>query len=187
MRLRVVRDGKSQEVEVAPDLSAVTLAGATFPVVVVRSEALRVELEIGGEKVVVENWPDHFPEPPAPVDVNGERAPVVLERLATLSGSTAAPLVAPSAARPASAAPPPAMATSPTGGTPILPPMPGRVIELRVSEGEHVAAGAVLLVLEAMKMRNEVTTPVGGVVRGLRVHVGANARAREPMLFVESA
>jgi biotin carboxyl carrier protein len=63
--------------------------------------------------------------------------------------------------------------------------MPGKVIELRVSEGQRIEAGTVVLVLEAMKMRNEVTSPVAGVVRGLRVRAGANARAREPMLFVE--
>jgi glutaconyl-CoA/methylmalonyl-CoA decarboxylase subunit gamma len=182
MRLLVVRDGRSEEVEVAADLSTVTVAGRTFPVVVVRSEALRVELEIGGERVLVENWPDHFPEPPGPVDVNGERAPVALERRSGFARSPS-PSKAPSRAEPASALP---SGVPVEGGTPILPPMPGKVIELRVSEGQHVEAGAVVLVLEAMKMRNEVTTPVAGVVRGLRVAVGANARAREPMMFVQT-
>jgi len=83
MRLRITRDGRTEEVEVAADLASVTVAGHTFPVTVVATSPLRVELEIGGERVVVENWPDHFPEPPAPVDVNGERAGVVLERIAS--------------------------------------------------------------------------------------------------------
>jgi pyruvate carboxylase subunit B len=64
--------------------------------------------------------------------------------------------------------------------------MPGKVIELRVKDGDRVEAGTVVLVLEAMKMRNEVTTPVAGTVRGLRVSAGANVRAREPMLYVAS-
>jgi glutaconyl-CoA/methylmalonyl-CoA decarboxylase subunit gamma len=181
MRLRVTRDGKTEEVEVAPDLSTVTISGTTFPVVVVRSEALRVELEIGGERVLIENWPDHFPDPPAPVDVNGERAPVQLERLSGGPSGSAA------STPPTRAESPPTPASPVAGGrgTPILPPMPGKVIEVRVTEGERVAAGAVVLVLEAMKMRNEVTTPVAGIVRGLRVQAGTNARAREPMLFVE--
>ncbi|MGA8276479.1 MAG: biotin/lipoyl-containing protein [Thermoplasmata archaeon] len=180
MRLRVVRDGRTEEVEVASDLSSVTVSARTFPVVVVRSEALRVELEIGGERVVVENWPDHFPDPPAPVDVNGERAVVALERS---SGPSPGPS---GSVRPARAELPPTVAPSapPGGGTPILPPMPGKVIELRVSEGQRIEAGAVVLVLEAMKMRNEVTSPVGGVVRGLRVQAGTNVRAREPMMHV---
>jgi glutaconyl-CoA/methylmalonyl-CoA decarboxylase subunit gamma len=181
MLLRVARDGKTETLEVAPDLSTVTLGGHTYPVVVVRREALRVELEVGGERVLVENWPDHFPDPPAPVDVNGERGPVSVERVGGPTPSLAA--TAPSDR----AAPGPSLGPAPPsgGGTPILPPMPGKVIELRVAEGQPVDAGAVVLVLEAMKMRNEVTTPVAGVVRGLRVRVGANVRAREPMLFVQ--
>ncbi len=179
MRLRVERDGKTSEVEVSADLTEVTVDGHRFPVKVVRSEALRVELEIGGEKVLVENWPDHFPAPPGPVDVNGERAATTVEVLArTPTGSTRP--------RPSDApvAVPPAPTPAAGSGTPIVPPMPGKVIELRVAEGDRVTAGAVVLVLEAMKMRNEVTTPVAGTVRGLRVAVGANARAREPMLYV---
>jgi glutaconyl-CoA/methylmalonyl-CoA decarboxylase subunit gamma len=182
MRVRVVRDGRTDEVEVAPDLSSVTLDGRSYPVTVVASTALRVELEVGGERVVVENWPDHFPEPPAPVDINGERAPVRVERIA-LGSSLASAVSRPTESRPPPPSPP-TLPSSPGTGVPILPSMPGRVIELRVAEGTHVAVGEVLLVLEAMKMRNEVTAPVAGVVRGLRVAPGANARAREPMLYI---
>jgi len=180
MRLRITRDGRTEEVEVAADLASVTVAGHTFPVTVVATSPLRVELEIGGERVVVENWPDHFPEPPAPVDVNGERAGVVLERIAS-AGSPRSESYRPVAPPPPASDPTPV----PTGdGVPIVPPMPGKVVEVRVAEGARVRAGDVLLVLEAMKMRNEVTSPVAGFVRGLRVSVGANARARESMLFV---
>jgi len=178
MRVRITRDGRTEEVEVASDLGSVSVGGQSYPVTVVAASALRVELEIGGERVLVENWPDHFPEPPAPVDVNGERARVELERGA--DPGSASP-----ARRPAAAAVPalPIPVTS-LVGVPILPPMPGKVVELRVAEGTRVEVGDVLLVLEAMKMRNEVTSPTAGVVRSLRVTVGANARAREPMLFV---
>lgn len=182
MRLRVVRDGRSEEVEVAPDLSSVTLDGHTFPVTVVKDSPLRVELEVGGERVLVENWPDHFPEPPGPVDVNGERAPVTLERLGAPGSATpTTPHGAVPGATPVAPAP---AAPRPGGGVAVSPPMPGKVIEVRVQEGARVQAGDILLVLEAMKMRNEVTSPVAGVVRDLRVAPGANARAREPMLFI---
>jgi biotin carboxyl carrier protein len=182
MRLRVVRDGKPLEVEVAPDLSSVRVGERTYPVVLVRTEPLRVELEVGGERVTLEGWPDHFPDPPGPVDVNGERGPASVERL----GGAAAPPPAPPkrSDSPSPAAAGPTEQPAPSGGTPVLPPMPGKVIELRVAEGDRVEAGATLLVLEAMKMRNEVAAPVGGFVRGLRVRPGANVRAREPMLFV---
>ncbi|HXQ93997.1 MAG TPA: acetyl-CoA carboxylase biotin carboxyl carrier protein subunit, partial [Thermoplasmata archaeon] len=55
------------------------------------------------------------------------------------------------------------------------------VVELRVREGESVVKGQVLLVLEAMKMRNEVVAPVAGRVASLPVQVGSNVRAREPL------
>jgi biotin carboxyl carrier protein len=184
MRLRVVRDGKTVEVEVAADLTAVSVEGRSYPVTVVKASALRTELEIGGERAVVEGWPEHFSEPPGPVDVNGERGAAAIERL----GGTAAPVPPAPAERPPAPGPSgPASSPPPAGGVPIVPPMPGKVIELRVAEGDRVEAGTVLLVLEAMKMRNEITSPSAGIVRGVRVAAGANARAKEPMLFVAPA
>ncbi len=54
-------------------------------------------------------------------------------------------------------------------------------------EGDRVRTGTVLLVLEAMKMRNEVTSPADGIVRNLRVSEGSSVRAREPMLRIAPA
>jgi glutaconyl-CoA/methylmalonyl-CoA decarboxylase subunit gamma len=182
MRLRVARDGRTVEVEVAPDLSSATVEGHTYPVRVVKDSPLRVELEVGGERVLVENWPDHFPAPPAPVDINGERTAVVLERVGPVGAA-----LPPAPGRPGPGVPAPSGTVAvdgPSGGIPVVPPMPGKVIEVRVAEGARVRAGDVLLVLEAMKMRNEVTSPADGVVRDLRVAAGANARPREPMLYI---
>ncbi len=132
---------------------------------------------------MVENWPEHFAEPPGPVDVNGERWTISIER----GPRGAGPAVA--ASKPVS--PPTAVPTlrAPTAqeGIPVIPPMPGKVIEVRVRDGDRVQKGDVLLVLEAMKMRNELTSPAEGVVRGLTVSPGTNARAKEPMLFVAPA
>ncbi len=155
-----------------------TIDGRTYPVTVVRTTATSVELEIAGERVVVDQWPEHFPEPPGPVDVNGERWPVTITRSADAGGATP---VRRAERGPTESVAPRAPAH---GGAPIVPPMPGKVIEVRVREGDRVRKGDVLLVLEAMKMRNELTSPTDGVVRGLVVSAGANARAREPMLYV---
>jgi len=178
MRVTVERDGKTTEVDVADDLSSATVEGRSYPVTVVARSPLRVELTVAGERVVVENWPEHFADPPEPVDVNGERAPVRVDRHASAAGPGARE-------RPAPIAPPaPEAPAPPGGGIPVAPPMPGRVIEVRVREGERVRKGDVLLVLEAMKMRNEVPSPADGTVEQLKVAAGASVRAKEPMLFV---
>lgn len=59
-----------------------------------------------------------------------------------------------------------------TGDEEILALMPGRVVEVAVAEGEQVAAGALLMVLEAMKMQNEIRTARGGTVVRLSVEAG---------------
>jgi glutaconyl-CoA/methylmalonyl-CoA decarboxylase subunit gamma len=183
MRVTIERDGRTTTVDVASGADAVTVGTERYPVTVVRTTGLLVELEIAGERVVVENWPEHFPEPPGPVDVNGERWNVGVSRDSTTAAASATPPKA--VPSPAGTPAPPAIAVGGgPAGLPVVPPMPGKVIEVRVKEGDPVRKGDVLLVLEAMKMRNEVTSPVDGVVRGLRVSAGSNARAREPMVFV---
>ena len=66
----------------------------------------------------------------------------------------------------------------------VVPPMPGKVIEVRVKNGQTVRQGEVLLILEAMKMRNEIQSPTDGTVVGLAVAEGENSPARQPLLFV---
>jgi len=185
MRVVLERGGKTVEVEVAPDLSSVALGGRTYPVVVVSSSANRVELEVDGEKAVIENWPEHFPQPFGPVDVNGERWSVRVESAPSDLPARPRDAVLPSAPAvvPGTAAPP--APSAPSGdGVPVVPPMPGRVIELKVAEGDRVSKGQTLLVLEAMKMRGDVPSPADGVVRDIRVAAGANARAKEPMMWI---
>ena len=187
MRFTIVRDGERTPIEVADDLGAATVDGRTVALRVVARGPLRVELEIAGEKFVVDQWPEHFAAPPGPVDVDGERWTVEV-----VPETPARP--APPPAVGVGPAPPPAVGVGPAppapapsasaDGIPILPPMPGKVVVLRVKDGDPVTKGQVLLVLEAMKMRNEVPSPAAGVVRGVSVVAGTNVRAREPMLFV---
>ena len=182
MRVVLERGGNREEVEVPPDLTSVKVGGRTYPVVVVSAQANRVELEVDGEKVVVENWPDHFPTPFGPVDVNGERWTVRVE-----TGPSDAPAGPPLVASPRTEGtrPSPTAAPPPTGeGIPVVPSMPGRVVELKVADGDRVTKGQTLLVLEAMKMRGEVPSPADGIVHDIRVVAGANARAKEPMMWI---
>lgn len=177
MRIVVTLDKERTAVEIAEDGAAASWPGGSAPVKVVSVAGRTAELEIGGERVVVEGWPEYLPDAPAEIVVNGETFRLALER----SGSAPPPI----AAAPAPSGPTAPGPRAPTGpGTAIAPPMPGKVVELRVREGDTVRAGQVVLVLEAMKMRNEVTSPLAGVVRGLTVAAGSNVRARETMLRI---
>ncbi len=85
----------------------------------------------------------------------------------------AAPVqAAPVAAAPvAPAAPAPAAAPAAGGSGDVVAPMPGTVLRLNVNSGDTVAAGDVILILEAMKMENEIVAPCAGKVT-LKVTAG---------------
>lgn len=183
MRLTVEVEGRPTVVEVADDLASVRVGERSYPVRIVAERPTRVELEIGGETVVIDGWPEHQTEPPGPVDVNGERRPVAV-RLESRSSPARPPARTPPLPGGTQGPGPLPAETVPAGATPVVPPMPGRVVEVRVREGEAVAKGTVLLVVEAMKMRNEVATPVDGVVRDVRVREGSSVRARETLLVI---
>ncbi|KRM34218.1 hypothetical protein FC83_GL002208 [Agrilactobacillus composti DSM 18527 = JCM 14202] len=80
---------------------------------------------------------------------------------------------APQAAAPAqpaapTPAPTPAPAANGTGaGTPVKAPMPGNILDIKVKVGDTVTEGQTLLILEAMKMENEIVAPQAGVVTGI--------------------
>jgi acetyl-CoA/propionyl-CoA carboxylase biotin carboxyl carrier protein len=80
-----------------------------------------------------------------------------------------------------------AAATADAGaGGPVLSPMPGTVTVVEVTEGQRVAAGDRLVVVEAMKMEHVLTAPVDGVVRELRARAGATVARDAALLIVEA-
>ncbi len=72
------------------------------------------------------------------------------------------------------------------GGGAILAPMPGKVIAVDVAEGDAVAAGQRLLVLEAMKMEHALTAPFDGTVTQLNVSEGGQVQVEELLAMVEA-
>jgi pyruvate carboxylase subunit B len=60
--------------------------------------------------------------------------------------------------------------------------MPGRVVRLLVATGDHVAPGQGVVVLEAMKMENEVRSTAAGVVAEVHVSAGAAVEANAPLV-----
>ncbi len=103
------------------------------------------------------------------VDVEqvGGAAPVITSITPVAQPVAAAPKPAAAPApKPAAAAAPAAAPAAPVaGGTKMESPMPGMVIRYEVKEGDTVKAGDVVMVLEAMKMENSLTSPADGVIK----------------------
>ncbi len=67
----------------------------------------------------------------------------------------------------------------------VYPPMPGRVIAVNVQAGDFVRVGTPLLVLEAMKMQNEIPSPREGRVKEVRVTPGQSVGPNDPLVILE--
>lgn len=70
------------------------------------------------------------------------------------------------------------------GGMSIKAPMPGSVIEVKVKEGDAVKDGDVLLILEAMKMENELTASQAGTVAQILVKKGDTVNSGDPLIIL---
>lgn len=102
-------------------------------------------------------------------DANGAAAPVA-----------AAP--APAAAPASAPAPAPAAAPAAAGSVSVDAPMPGNILDIKVSNGASVKAGDVLLILEAMKMENEIVAPQDGTVASVNVNKGDTVEAGQTLV-----
>jgi biotin carboxyl carrier protein len=72
-----------------------------------------------------------------------------------------------------------------TGEFHLKAPMPGLVVAVPVEEGQQIKKGQVLLILESMKMQNELKSPRDGVVYRIKVKVGENVEQKQPLLSVQ--
>ena len=77
------------------------------------------------------------------------------------------------------------MAPGGAGPREIVAPMPGRIVKLLVGAGDRVAANQGLVVVEAMKMENELRAPREGVVVAVRVSEGMSVEANTVLVVVE--
>ncbi len=122
------------------------------------------------------------------VTVNGQSYDVAVEETGTLAQVAHAPAAPVAAAAPAPAPVPaaaPASAAAPlpsAGAQTVKAPMPGTVLGIKVTTGQAVRRGDVLLILEAMKMENEITAPSDGTVGAIRVQAGTAVNTGDPMI-----
>lgn len=103
------------------------------------------------------------------ITVNGVAYSVSVEETAAGAAPVAAaPVAAPVAPKAAPAAAPKAAA----GAVAVKAPMPGNILDVKVAAGASVKAGDVLVILEAMKMENEIVAPQDGTVASINVNKG---------------
>ena len=95
----------------------------------------------------------------------------------------AAPVAAAPAAAPATAAAPAAPAVT-GAGEPIAAPMPGNSLTVNVKAGDAVKEGQVLVVLEAMKMENEIMAPKNGTITQVLVSKGSTVDTGAPLVVL---
>ena len=102
-------------------------------------------------------------------------------------------LAAPAAAAPAAPAAAPVAAATPTAapaagalaaGEVITSPMPGNILKINITQGQKVNEGDVLIVLEAMKMENEISATKSGTVAQINVTKGAVVETGTPLVVI---
>jgi len=114
------------------------------------------------------------------ITVNGVAYDVAVEEL----GAGAVPAAAPVAAAPVAApvaAPAAPVASGAEGAVKIAAPMPGKILAIKANAGQAVKKGDVVMILEAMKMENEITAPEDGTVASINVAVGDSVESGDTL------
>lgn len=117
------------------------------------------------------------------VEVDQEKA-MLVDEYEAYAPAPAAPAAAPVAAAAPAAAAPAAGAAPTAAGTVVGAPMPGNVLDIKVTQGAAVKEGQVLVILEAMKMENEICAPKDGTVAQIVTSKGATVDTDAPLLVI---
>lgn len=129
-------------------------------IVTLNNKIYEVEVE-NGEAMLVDEYESYAPAPAA------APAPAVA--------------AAPVAAAPAAA---PAAAVSLAAGETVAAPLPGNIIDVKVAQGASVKAGDVIIILEAMKMENEIVAPKDGTIAQIVVSKGTTVDTDDPLFVI---
>jgi len=141
--------------------------------VVVNGNVYEVEVEeIGSTPTTILSQPAAPAQAPAP-------APV--------PAAAAAPAPAPAAAPVKPAAPAPKPAAGSAGGNAVTAPMPGTIIDVKVKPGDKVEPRTVVMLLEAMKMENEIFAGMSGLVKEVAVSKGTSVNTGDLLVTIDPA
>ena len=108
------------------------------------------------------------------VNVNGTQYDITLEVLEGDAAAAPAPKAAPAAPK----------AAAPAGGTAVNAPMPGTILSVSVKPGQAVKKRDILVMLEAMKMENEIMAPVDGTVSAVNVTKGQSVQSGDALVTI---
>ena len=111
------------------------------------------------------------------VNVNGTVYEVEVELMDGAAAATSAPAAAP--------APVAAPTAAPTGGEKVCAPMPGTILAVNISAGDAVKRGQVIMVLEAMKMENEIMAPCDGTVASVNTSKGSAVQSGDVLCVIQ--
>lgn len=101
------------------------------------------------------------------VNVNGNDYEIAIELIDESEAKAATPVKAATPASP----------SVPAGGEKITSPMPGNILSVNVAAGDAVKKGQVLMILEAMKMENEIMSPIDGTIVSIHTAKGATVES----------
>lgn len=119
------------------------------------------------------------------IKVNGTSYEVEVEEEKVAGAAPAPKAAAPAAPKAAApAAPAKAAVSAGAGEASVNAPMPGKIVNVLVSEGQKVNSGDVLLILEAMKMQNEIAATQAGTVKAINVAAGQSVKAGDSLVIV---
>ena len=128
------------------------------------------------------------------ISVNGKTYEVEVEEIggapSVAYSAPAAPVAATPAAPAAAPAPAPKAAPAPAAGgtegsTKVSSPMPGTILSINVKVGDTVAEGQAIVILEAMKMENEIVAPKAGTITSINTTQGASVNSGDLLATME--
>lgn len=117
------------------------------------------------------------------ITVNGGSYEVTVEEIGGVAPVAVAPAASAAPAAPV-AAPAPNAVPAAAGSETVSAPMPGNILSVNVAAGQSVKAGDVMLILEAMKMENEILAPRDGVVAQVAVSKGATVNTGDTLVVL---
>ena len=115
------------------------------------------------------------------ITVNGNVYDVTVEEGTGSAAPAAAPKVAPAAPKAAPAAPKASAPAGAAGSVKVAAPMPGKILGVKANPGQAVKKGDVIVILEAMKMENEIVAPQDGTIASINVATGDSVEAGQTL------